>query len=437
MRSFFLAPAMAVALLALSACQWDDDYVAPEESAIVIAYHGYTGSYEAWVGASNTGDVASDSDELTTGLRTLMSAGHEREYYIHLPGDTDTDRGAPYYDLLATIGDDAIFVAPNGLPDSAGTRSWGGSADFDFFADLLIELDALGVNFDPNRVFVAGHSNGGGHGHALACAFGDVIRGIAVAAGNLLDTNCVGAAGIMLMQGSNDPLSSPFIAEGSRDYWVLYNGWEDSQFSPSTIGPCDDYSFPGEANSDYPVLWCSHTQGHAWPDFASQTAWDFFNGMADAEPSFDEPDGGGVERAKPPQDTTFTFQLDVPADMRRPLNATASLRAPGFLDNPTCASPDIFLTTGFSVDGAVVPGQVSEEITIPVTYFPFGKITFPSDWLLTVTVYVEGGATGVIPSPGIDHDANILISLVDQNAPVVVGDVMTLEPVADLCGIGG
>lgn len=437
MRSFFLAPTMAVALLALSACQWDDDFVAPEETAIVIAYHGYTGSYEAWVGVSNTGDVASDSDELTTGLRTLMSAGHEREYYIHLPGDTDTDRGAPYYDLLATIGDDAIFVAPNGLPDSVGTRSWGGSADFDFFPDLLAELDALGVNFDPNRVFVAGHSNGGGHGHALACAFGDVIRGIAVAAGNLLDTNCVGAAGIMLMQGSNDPLTSPFLAEGSRDYWVLYNGWDDGQFSPSTIGPCDDYLFPGEANSDYPVLWCSHTQGHAWPDFASQTAWDFFNGMADAEPSFDEPDGGGIDRAKPPQDTTFTFQLDVPADMPRPLNATASLRAPGFLDNPTCSAPDIFLTTGFSVDGAVIPGQVTEEITIPVTYFPVGKVTFPSDWALSVTVYVEGGATGVIPSPGIDHDANILISLVDQNAPVVVGDVMTLEPVKDLCGIGG
>jgi hypothetical protein len=95
------------------------------------------------------------------------------------------------------------------------------------------------------------------------------------------------------------------------------------------------------------------------------------------------------------------------------------------------------LTTGFSVDGAVVPGQVSEEITIPVTYFPFGKITFPSDWLFTVTVYVEGGATGVIPSPGIDHDASALISLVDQNTPVVVGDVMTVVPVQDLCGIGG
>lgn len=437
MRSFFLAPAMAVALLALSACNSDDDFIAPEQSAIVIAYHGYTGSYENWVGVSNTGDVASGGDELTTGFRTLMSAGFEREYYVHLPGDTDTDRGAPYYDLLATIGDDAIFVAPNGLPDSQGTRSWGASADFDFFADLLAELDALGLDFDPNRVFVAGHSNGAGHGQALACAFGDVIRAVAVAAGTLLDTDCVGAAGVLLMQGSNDPLTSPFIAEGSRNYWVLYNGWDAGQFSPSTIGPCDDYSFPGEANSDYPMLWCLHTQGHDWPDFGSQTAWDFFNELADAEPSFDEPDGGGVGRAKPPQDTTFTFQLDVPADMARPLNGTASLRVPSFIDNPTCSAPDIFLTTGFSVDGVVVLGQVTAAITIPVTYFPFGEPSFPSEWALSVTVYVEGGATGVIPSPGIDHDAITLISLVGKNSPVVVSDVMTLEPVEDLCGIGG
>jgi hypothetical protein len=123
--------------------------------------------------------------------------------------------------------------------------------------------------------------------------------------------------------------------------------------------------------------------------------------------------------------------------MARPLNGTASLRVPSFIDNPTCSAPDIFLTTGFSVDGVVVLGQVTAAITIPVTYFPFGEPSFPSEWALSVTVYVEGGATGVIPSPGIDHDAITLISLVGKNSPVIVSDVMTLEPVEDLCGIGG
>jgi hypothetical protein len=53
------------------------------------------------------------------------------------------------------------------------------------------------------------------------------------------------------------------------------------------------------------------------------------------------------------------------------------------------------------------------------------------------TNYVEGGSTSVIPTPGIDYDLYTPISLISREAELNVSDVLTLTPVADLCGFGG
>jgi pimeloyl-ACP methyl ester carboxylesterase len=336
---------------------------------------------------------------------------------------------------LTVVRDDAIVVVPNGLPNSAGQRAWGGANDLDFFADMLAEFDRLGLQYNPNKIFVAGHSNGAGFAHELGCAYGDVIRGIVTAAGALTSTDCIGSTAVMMMQGSNDPLTAGSLALGALNYWVLYNGWNKDVFVPSTLGPCDDFSAPDLLNSDYPVLWCEHTQGHDWPDFGSQTAWDFLTGLTEVEPTADAPFGGGSEVATPPSDADLTFQLNVPADMNRPLRGVATLRPRSWITDPTCSAPDVVLGA-FSVDGYVTPGELSEPITIRVTYLDFsGQLQFPSEeYALSITVYVEGGSTGAIPAPGTDHDASAAISLVSKNAPVIMPEPLTLAPVPNLCG---
>lgn len=438
-----LCPRLLVLLFAaflLSACMFDDD-----------------------------DDNNSSAAPLTTGLQTLESGGDEREYYLQLPADYAADADAapaaigddtrkpllflyhgytgsyenwigddPYYDMVEVVGDDAIIVVPNGLPNAAGQRAWGGSKDLDFFVDMLAELDRLGLQYNPNKVFVAGHSNGAGFTHELGCKYGDVIRGIVTAAGALTSTDCIGSTGVMLMQGSNDPLTSGALALGALNYWVLYNGWDADNFVPANPGggePCDDYSFPGELNSDYPVLWCEHTQGHDWPDFGSERAWSFLQGLNEVEPTPDFPAGGGSERATPPSDADLTFQLDVPADMNRPLRAVATLRPISWLESPTCSAPNVVLGT-FPVDGLVIPGELSEPITVRITYLDFGgQLQFPSDeYALSITIYVEGGSDGVIPTPGVDHDGAAAIALVAKDQNILMPEPLTLGPVPNLCG---
>ncbi|MGI9308897.1 MAG: alpha/beta hydrolase family esterase [Gammaproteobacteria bacterium] len=415
---------------------------------------------------SDSDDGHGGEEPLATGLQTIQSGEDEREFYLQIPEEANGDIARiqasaethppllftyhgytgswenwlgpnRFYDLADVVGNEAIIVSPNGLPNAAGQRVWGGAKDRVFFLDMLAELDRRGLQYDANRVFVVGHSNGAGFTHELGCAFGDIIRGIATAAGSLTGTECIGSLGALLMEGSNDPLASGGLAEVGLNYWVLYNGWDPDQSVPAYEGLCDDYSFPGELNSPYPVLWCEHLQGHSWPDYGSETVWDFFNGFADVAPTPDFPDGGGAERATPPADTTLSLQIEAPVEMNRPLRGVATLRPTSWLTEPGCSAPAVILGN-FAVDGLVIPGRVSDLIEIPITYFVFGgDVTFPSDWALSITVYVEGGSDGVIPTPDVDYDLSYPLTVTARETPVVIPEVLTLVPVPDLCGFGG
>ncbi len=402
-------------------------------------------------------------EPLATGLYTLESGGIEREYYLQLPSDYQPAGGVQaaalgdpkplvftfhgytgqytnwvgenrFYDFVDVVGDGAIIVSPNGVADVNGDRSWGGSRDLDFFADMLGEFDLRGLNYDPARIFVVGHSNGAGFANELGCAYGDVIRGVVAAAGGLISTDCNGAAAVMLMHGSNDPLTNGLIAGGTRDYWVKYNGWDLAASQASPLGPCIDYSFADKpANEPYPVLWCLHTQGHSWPDFGSVTAWAFMNSLAEVEPGPEAPPGGGTAVAKPPSDSHLFVQLEMPAGAPRPLRAAFSLRPLSFIDNPTCSAPDIILNYPFPLDGILKPGEVSDQLEVPVTYFPVPPAV-PSEWALSVTVIVEGGTPTFIPTPGVDYDVLTPVTISNASDDIIVSDVLT--PVADLCGFG-
>ncbi len=409
----------------------------------------------------------SDSDDdqvLQSGLQQMQSNGVMREYYLQLPSDYYFDDvlspialGDPrpplliafhgytgsldnfvgpnrFYDLIDRVGDEAIMVFPNALFDGNGDRNWNTSSDPGFFLDLLAELDRRGLDYNPNKIFITGHSNGAGLVHQLACSFGDIIRAAAPVAGNLINNDCVGSVAIMMTQGNNDPLVDISLVHQAEQYWALYNGWDVGLTTPSAITPCIDYSMPGELNSDYPVLWCEHSQFHDWPDFASDAIWQFFSSLREVEPTPDFPDGGGNARATPPSDTTVTFRVQLPDTINRPLTGAVTLRPLDFINNPTCSIPTMFLNTNFSLDGVAAPGQVSGEITVPISY-PLIPIIYsvPSDWAFSLTIYVEGGSRP-IPAPGVDHDALVPVTITDKFAPLVIDDLIAVVPVVPLCG---
>ena len=410
---------------------------------------------------------------LESGLQSITSGGVEREFFIQIPAgsgtasagagmsqvaahDNDADRPlifafhgytSSYHvwvgeghtnDLIDVVGDHAIFVAPQGREDASGNTFWGGQPDLDFVADMLTEFSERGLEYNRNEIFAFGHSNGGNFTNLLGCALGNFFRAIVPVAGSLTETACVGSTAVMFMHGGDtDPLGSIDIALATRQYWVLYNGWDSDAFVRTPDDRCDDYSFPDQPdNVPYPVVWCLHDQGHDIPDFGSEIAWDFLTSLPEVPaPTVDSPPGGGAERATPPIDAFATFRLDAPADMPRPLRGAMAFRRLSHIDNPTCSAPDIITRPNFSPDGLLIAGQVS-ELSIPFTYQTFpggGTLTFPSEWALTITIYVEGGSDGVTPTPGVDYNTIAPVMLVSRNTDIVVDEVLPLGLVADLC----
>ncbi len=187
-------------------------------------------------------DDNSNNTVPTSGLRTVSSAGLQRSYYLDLPSDYDP-AAAPgpliiayhgtggshqawfdYYRLREVVGDGAILVYPDALPNSANINQWDFENDFQMFEDLLDRLPAL-VNFDASRIFITGHSSGGGFAHEVGCKYGDRIRAIAPVAGSLTATTCVGAVAVLQIQGEYDPLVPIGVAELGHRFWTLYNGF--------------------------------------------------------------------------------------------------------------------------------------------------------------------------------------------------------------------
>jgi polyhydroxybutyrate depolymerase len=128
---------------------------------------------------------------------------------------------------------------------------------------------------DTARVFAAGQSNGGFFVHALGCYRPDSLRAIAAAAGGGPPGSCIaGRLSVMIIHGSADATVAPDQGRFSRGYWLAANGCADSATTPVDPAPCVSYSDCTER-----VLWCEHSGGHPWPDFAGPAIRAFFLGL--------------------------------------------------------------------------------------------------------------------------------------------------------------
>jgi len=168
---------------------------------------------------------------------TFTFDGEERAYYLYLPQDLETD--APlvmvlhgYTSTASSIIDsygmndiaDANGFAvcyPQGTQDLSGNEFWNinfpleSVDDIGFLSALAIDLTEL-YEFDENRTYVCGMSNGGMMSYNLGCARPDVFEAFASVTGTIT-SNFLGSC--------NGNITVPFMQiHGTADIVVPYTG---------------------------------------------------------------------------------------------------------------------------------------------------------------------------------------------------------------------
>lgn len=190
--------------------------------------------------------------------------------------------GAGFFGLLPESGDNAIFVAGQGLPADLGLPGWPDTAGRDVaFARAL--LDSLSARYcvDEARVFSVGMSYGGVMTNNLGCALGDRLRAIAAMSGagpalvGAPAPRCTGAVAVWLSHGTRDDVMPLSSGERSRDYWRDRNHCT-SDSDPTDPNPCVRYRGCASGES---VTWCAFEGGHERPSFSPKAIWQFFSAL--------------------------------------------------------------------------------------------------------------------------------------------------------------
>ena len=344
----------------------------------------------------------------TTGVKTIMSNGVERVYYLKLPEQYNSLIPYPlifgfhgaggsyksftegYYDFQSVVGEEAILVYPNGLSNEAGLTQWDHENDLTFFDDLYQELDA-NLCFDTSSVFAVGHSAGAGFVHTLGCKRGDVLRAIAPVAGALLDhENCIGQVAVIQIQGKNDTYVPLGLIKPGRDYWIAINSCTKEETHEGIDPTCIAY---GGCDFEFPVEYCEHEGGHEWPDFASDAIWTFFKSLPPSAPS-DETGNGDVEDLGK---GVISFKIHYPSDFVGTPEKMALALYPYDTTPPISTAPSFILNADVPL-GDYKFGEVIEypNVEIDVLGLDYG------DYTLTVLIYVEGSSYPM-PTNGKDY----------------------------------
>jgi len=346
-----------------------------------------------------------------TGARTIISSEIQRDYYLKLPENYDSDNSYPLifafhgftsdytvfsegeYDLQEAVGDEAILVYPNAL-EISGETQWDYEADLGFFDDLYAELEA-NLCFDKRKVFATGHSNGAGFTNTLGCKRGDVFRAIAPVSGSFSDyEGCTGQVAVMMNHGDNDTVMKTGAVLPTLEYWKSVNSC-----SSETDDAFQDYDADCEVyegcNPKYPVSFCEFSGGHVWPDSGGAAIWGFFRELPPAIPTSLTGTGN-----KPPLfGSTVSFKILFPAGFEGTPELLSLSLYPAGSTLPLSVGPDYFLNLNVPL-GDYSFGSVTEYNDIGISLFGVEY----GDYAFGVTIYVEGGSAP-IPTSGLDYMA--------------------------------
>jgi polyhydroxybutyrate depolymerase len=263
---------------------------------------------------------------------SIEAAGRYRAAIVHLPPRPD-DEALPVvigfhglnstaaefaaYTKLTREADELGFIAvfPEGFGDPRGWHFTGlpsstprtEEQDLAFF-DLLIERLAASECVDPGRIFVTGHSRGGGMAASVACQRSERLAGVALVAAQHYTVPCRGGRPIPVLSihAVDDPIlpyfgGSPRGAYGGAHVlpvetvmasWAAQNGCDGGQRSEELEGGAVRLTWEGCAA---PVVhYRLPVGGHAWPGCAggtgysecadgdisaTDTLWDFFSAL--------------------------------------------------------------------------------------------------------------------------------------------------------------
>lgn len=181
--------------------------------------------------------------------------------------------------LEETVGGEALFVYPDGLPHrDCGRKSscWDRDPqgrDVAFFDALLEEVSA-NYCVDTDRVYAMGHSRGGRFVEVLGCERSADLAGIAmVAVGADNVESCSGSVPAYISHGVDDQTIAFEQGWSHVENWADRNGCEvPSPGAP--VGECVDIR-----GCDAPVRWCptaeTDWEGHAVPGLFDETVWPF------------------------------------------------------------------------------------------------------------------------------------------------------------------
>lgn len=234
-------------------------------------------------------------DERERNLIADLPAGYDPDHphrlVVAFHGRTnDNAQVRAYYGLEQPAGDPTIFVYPLALRQADGTFNWADPGDKpDSLRDYRL-FDAIVARFagdycvDPDRIFVVGHSLGASFVNSLACARGDLIRGVGSVAGGVQRSHCRGSVAALVLHNPADKLVPFSEGERARDALVAQNGQDEAAAEPAEVGPfeCERFAAHDPAN---PVLWCPHHQDqtsrgryypHQWPSGTGEAIMDFF-----------------------------------------------------------------------------------------------------------------------------------------------------------------
>jgi len=385
-------------------------------------------------------DFCAETNPITTGLYNIESEGRTREFYVKVPTDYANSpepkpllfayhgTGGSYelwldgsYDLADEVGDGAIMVFLQATQDHNEINQWDYAFDLQYFEDVLNRL-RRGIEFDAKRIFVTGHSSGGGMAHDLGCNYGDIVRAIAPHAAILKSFVCTGSVAVLQTHGSNDTLVNPGTGEAGHQFWVAYNGFDYDTTITGVHPTCIDHSLGA---SPYPVQWCLHAEGsgeaaHDWPSFASAATWEFFSGLPTAEPTTEPPAGGGNSAIQ--YDTMVMFTLEFPPGIGQITQGAISIYPAG-TQQPLGGGPISIINQSFD-PGEVGPGSV-KNYELPIKYV---NETFPGTYAFSVIIYVADGGNP-IPFPGKDHIVLRDIYVNDRNTPIAISTPLVMEPI--------
>lgn len=199
--------------------------------------------------------VSAQSDDITFDERSLTVDGQERSYLLYVPPAYDPANPVPLvfvlhggggnpdlYEGVSGFGEKArnegfILVYPAGSGRTRRLLTWNAGHccayameqnvdDVAFFRAMVTELSAE-FNIDPDRIYAAGHSNGGMMTYRLAAEASDIFAAVGVVSGTIGGYPTVGSTELIMIPQPENPVSVIHI-HGMADDNVPYNGGESN-----------------------------------------------------------------------------------------------------------------------------------------------------------------------------------------------------------------